>query len=176
MQVKIRKALASDINAVNGIYEHIHNEQEKGIINIGWVRGVYPTRATAESALQRGDLFVEQANGIIVGAAIINQIQLDVYKKVAWQCELPNEKIMVLHTLVTEPDSKGSGFGKAFVEYYEQYAAKHGCVGLRIDTNELNTYARGFYKRLNYSEVGIFSCTFNGISDAKLVMLEKTLD
>lgn len=176
MQVTIRKASASDINAVSKIYEHIHNEQEKGTINTGWLRGVYPTRATAESALLRDDLFVEEVNGKTVGTAIINKIQPEVYKKAAWQYELPNEEIMILHTLAIEPNAKGNGFGKAFVEYYEQYAANYGCSCLRMDTNELNTYARSFYKKLNYSEVGVFSCLFNGIPDVKLVMLEKTLD
>ena len=176
MRINIRKASNLDINAINEIYERIHNEQESGTVTTGWVRGVYPTKKTAETALLRNDLFVEEANGNIVGTAIINQLQADVYKKTTWQYDLPDNKIMVLHTLVIDPKAKGKGYGKAFVEYYEQYAKEQGCNCLRLDTNELNTTARNFYKKLNYNEIDILPCLFNGIPNVKLVMLEKKLN
>ena len=71
--IMIRKATAFDIPAVAGIYDAIHTEEEQGRTVIGWIRGVYPTRKTAETALENGDLFVEEDEGRIVGAAIINQ-------------------------------------------------------------------------------------------------------
>ena len=43
---------------------------------IGWIRGVYPTRKTAEAALERGDLFVMADSGNVVAAAVINQTQV----------------------------------------------------------------------------------------------------
>ena len=56
--VNIRLATAADIPAVAAIYECIHDMEETGRAQIGWVRGVYPTAATAEAALIAGDLFV----------------------------------------------------------------------------------------------------------------------
>jgi N-acetylglutamate synthase-like GNAT family acetyltransferase len=175
MQIKIRKASIADIDAINEIYEHIHTEKEQGKVNTGWIRGVYPTRTTAETALSRNDLFVEEMDGKVVGTAIINQNQVDIYKEAPWKYDVPNDQVMVLHTLVIAPYVKGHGLGKAFVAYYEQYALEHRCKHLRIDTNELNTNARSFYKKLNYNEVAILPCSFNGIPDVKLVMLEKKM-
>ena len=168
MEIKIRKALSSDLESINHIYNHIHTEEENGAVSIGWIRDVYPTKETAKDALLRNDLFVEEADGEIVGTAIINQIQVDIYKDAAWQYEFPNEKIMVLHTLVIDPYVKGHGFRKKFVEYYEQYARENGCCSLRMDTN-----ARKFYKKLGYHEIGVLPCQFNGIPDVQLVLLEK---
>lgn len=175
MQVNIRKALAADIDAINEIYEHIHTEKEQGQVNTGWIRGVYPTRATAEAALSRNDLFVEEMDGKIVGTAILNQVQVDIYKEAPWQYDVPDEQVMVLHTLVIDPYVKGRGLGTAFVAYYEQYALEHGCFYLRMDTNELNVNARSLYKKLNYNEIAVLPCAFNGIPDVKLVLLEKKL-
>lgn len=175
MQITIRRAVKGDIGRIDDIYGNIHTEQENGNIYTGWIRGIYPVRATAEAALSRNDLFVEEADGNIVGTAVINQIQVDVYEKASWQYDLPDEAVMVLHTLVIDPYRKGCGFGSRFVEYYENYAVKHGCRGLRMDTNELNTNARSFYKKLGYREAGIIPCTFNGIPGVGLVMLEKKL-
>ena len=50
----VRKATASDLEAVEGIYNELHQAEEDGQITVGWVRGVYPTRAMAEAALERG--------------------------------------------------------------------------------------------------------------------------
>ena len=54
----IRPATPGDIAAVADIYDAIHTTEEQGLSTIGWIRGVYPTRQTAEASLARGDLFV----------------------------------------------------------------------------------------------------------------------
>jgi len=81
--MQFRKATSADIPSIAEIYEEIHTEEDAGRVTIGWERGVYPTKATAEAALNRGDLFVTLADDEIVGAAIINQQQVDVYEGAA---------------------------------------------------------------------------------------------
>lgn len=175
MGIIIRKAAENDVEAVSRIYENILTEEEQGRACIGWVRGVYPTRQTAAAALARGDLFVEEAEGRVVGAAIINRVQVDVYAGAAWRHPAKDEEVMVLHTLVIDPAAKGQGCGQAFVKFYEDYAHRSGSPCLRMDTNAKNENARRFYKKLGYSEVGIVPCIFNGIDGVNLVLLEKKL-
>ncbi len=59
--MNIRKAAEADIGAVTEIYDHIHDEEESG--SIGWQRGAYPVRATAETAVSLGELFVLEYAG-----------------------------------------------------------------------------------------------------------------
>ena len=54
MEITIRKADAADLDAVVRVYEHVHDAEEAGPAQVGWVRGVYPVRSTAEAALERG--------------------------------------------------------------------------------------------------------------------------
>lgn len=171
----IRKATSSDIEAVTEIYNNIHEKELKKELCVGWIPDVYPTRATAENALQRGDLFVYEENGKVIAAAIINREQVDVYRKGNWAFKAQDSEVMVLHTLVVEPSAGKKGVGKKFVEFYESYAASTGCKVLRMDTNEKNTVARRFYSKLGYREAGIVPCEFNGIPDVHLVLLEKAL-
>lgn len=171
----IRKAVDSDIDAVAAIYDEIHQWQEDGAITVGWIRGVYPTRATAEDALRRNDLFVMEKDGVILGSAIINQLQVDVYAKAKWRHAVDAEKVWVLHTLTISPRAGGQGLGKQFVDFYESYALDHRCCELRMDTNERNHVARKMYEKLNYEEVDIVPTVFNGIPDVNLVLLEKYL-
>ena len=169
----IRRANMQDIDAVEGLYDAIHTAEENGKQTIGWIRGVYPMRATAEDALRRNDLFVLEDAGAICGAGIINKTQVDVYRQGNWKYEAPDDQVCVLHTLVISPDRAGRGYGRTFIAYYEQFAAEHGCTELRIDTNAENTAARSMYKKHGYTEIGIVPTVFNGIPDVQLVLLEK---
>ncbi|MBE6038640.1 MAG: GNAT family N-acetyltransferase [Anaerofustis stercorihominis] len=171
----IRKATVDDINAVTCIYEDIHTLEEEGKSTIGWIRGIYPTKETAEKSVDNDELFVMEVDGIIVASARINKIQDEMYAEGKWEYPAENEKVMVMHTLVVSPSHRSKGYAKAFAAFYEQYARENGCISLRIDTNEKNTTARNLYKTLGYKEIGIVSCEFNGIKGVNLVLLEKPL-
>lgn len=171
----IRKATREDITAVIDIYTEVQLSDEKGLSTVGWKRGIYPTEETAENSLSRGDLFVLEDEGHVIGTAIINQSQADVYASGNWQHEASPDNVMVLHTLAISPSAARKGYGRAFVAFYEDYALSHGCRYLRMDTNEKNTAARAVYKKLGYCEVGIAHCNFNGLPETNLVLLEKYL-
>jgi len=171
----IRKAVRADLDAVARIYDEIHDAEENGQISVGWNRRIYPVKATAEEALARGDLFVLEKDGGIAGAAVINQIQVDVYYGAPWKYAAGEEQVCVLHTLVISPRCAGEGLGKTFVRFYESYAESQGCMELRIDTNEKNDIARAMYHALGYEEVCIVPAVFNGIPGVQLVLLEKWL-
>lgn len=177
MNYTIRKAYAQDIPAVAGIYDRILEKEESGGATIGWIRGVYPTEHTARSALAADDLFVMEQGGVICAAARINHEQVPEYRFAEWLWpDAPKAEIMVLHTLVVDPEAAGHGCGKAFVAFYEQYAKDCGCRYLRMDTNVINANARRFYAKLGFHESGIVGCTFNGIPNVQLVCLEKKLE
>lgn len=170
-----RKAQVKDIDQIEKIYDRIHDEEEAGNATIGWVRGIYPARQTAEESLERDDLFVMEDDGCIVATAIINRIQVPEYRYAGWKHEADESSIMVLHTLIVDPAYWSRGYGKTFVRFYEEYARGNGCFELRMDTNAINSRARKMYSDLGYDEVGIVDCRFNGIDGVKLVCLEKEL-
>ena len=173
--MRIRKATAADIDAVEAIYNKILDEEEAGRACIGWQRGVYPTRRTAEESLALGELYVLEDGGV-KAAARINSEQVPEYALAAWERDAPEEKVLVLHTLVVDPDAKGRGYGTKFVDFYEEMGRTTGRPFLRMDTNQKNRAARTLYHKLGYREAGIVPCEFNGISGVGLVCLEKTLD
>ena len=173
----IRRGTREDIPAVAAIYDRILTEEEQGRASVGWIRGVYPTEATALEALEAGELFVMTEGGNLTAAARINRVQVPEYSLAPWaHPEAPADRIMVLHTLVVDPLCGGKGHGSAFVGFYERYALEQGCPYLRMDTNEKNAAARRLYRRLGYSEAGIVPCAFNGIPGVRLVCLEKKLE
>lgn len=173
--ITIRPATADDIARIEEIYNAIHTAEEAGNVSIGWARGVYPTRATAQAGLEAGDLFVLEDDGTVYAAGRINREQVPVYAQVPWAHDVPPEQVLVLHTLVVDPTAGGHGYGTQFMHFYEQYARTHGCPELRIDTNAKNANARRLHTSLGFREVATAPCTFNGIDGVALVCLEKWL-
>ena len=171
-----RRAAMRDLDRIEEIYNQIHDEEEAGRATIGWIRKIYPTRATAETAIQKGTMYVEEAHGRIVAAAKIDQEQVPEYADAAWTADAPADQILVLHALVVSPTESGKGYATAFVRFYESFAREHNCPYLRMDTNERNAAARALYRKLGYREIGIVSCVFNGIPGVRLVCLEKQLE
>ena len=171
----IRRAVTADLDAVEAIYDQLHTLEEAQKIKTGWIRHVYPTRKTAEAALALGTLYVLEDEGVIRAAAKIDQEQPESYFQASWTLLAEASEVLVLHTLVVDPTLARSGYGKAFVGFYEQEAARRGCTVLRIDTNETNAPARRLYASLGYREVGAVPCEFNGIPNVNLVCLEKAV-
>lgn len=172
----IRKAVYTDLEAVARIYEELHEAEEKGSITVGWNRDIYPVKATAEAALKRDDLFVLEKGGQLLGAGIINQLQVDSYYGAPWEYEAADQEVFVLHTLVISPRAARKGLGRKFAAFFEKYAAQHGVHELRLDTNEKNMAARSMYKKLGYKEIAIVPTVFNGIPNVNLVLLEKQVN
>lgn len=171
----IRKAANTDIPRISAIYDRIHDAEEAGRLTTGWLRGIYPTRATAREALAAGELYVVEDDGSVVAAARINHVQPPAYTQVQWKYTAPPEQIMVLHTLTVDPLLAGRGYGREFIRFYESYALDHGCSVLRIDTNARNAAACAMYARYGYIESGIVPTVFNGIPNVMLVCMEKRL-
>ncbi|MFR2892569.1 GNAT family N-acetyltransferase [Peptoniphilus grossensis] len=120
-------------------------------------------------------MFVMEDVGYIVGSGIINKEQVDVYEKAKWKFAAKDSEVMVLHTLAIDPDKSGMGYGKRFVDFYEDYARENGCKYLRMDTNEINKAARSLYKSLAFDEIDCLSCIFNGLEGVNLILFEKKL-
>ena len=173
--MKFRQAVSTDLTAIEAIYDRVLTRKEAGQEHIGWVRGLYPTRATASQSLQRQDLYVMESEGQILAVATINQIQADVYSTAPWRYMAPDHKVLVLHTLVVDPNSIRNGLGRQFVTFYEDMGRQLGCTCLRLDTNVENSNARAFYNALGYEELCTRPCTFPGITGLTWILMEKKL-
>lgn len=170
-----RLADENDLDRIEEIYDALHSAENQGKTTSGWVKGVYPTRKTAESAISKKEMFVLLEDEKIIACARINQEQDKEYANAHWEFDAKDSEVMVFHTLVVDPKYKGMGYGKKFFAFYESFALENGCHFLRIDTNVNNIGARQMYASLGYKEVGIIDVNFNGIPDIHLVCMEKRI-
>ena len=112
----IRKATAADIDRCAEIYEaHLTNEAN-GKNWSNWRLGLYPVRATAENALAHDWLWVGEDEKGIFGCVILNQNQAEEYKKMDWHWEAADDEVLVIHTLVIDPNRRGEGKASEFLK------------------------------------------------------------
>ncbi len=169
----IRPATEADLPGISRIYDAIHDLEAAGRITTGWLRGIYPTLATAHAALEEGDLYVMEADGRVAASARINTCQVPEYDQASWQIPAKKDTALVLHTLTVDPALSRQGLARRFIAFYEEEARRRGLRALRMDTNARNLVARRLYASLGYREAGIVPCVFNGIPGVQLVCLEK---
>ena len=80
----IRLANPSDLDAIAEIYEEIlAAEDARPASYTNWQRGKYPTRDTAEAALEAGTLWVGEEDGAVYGCVNLNGEQLPEYDAIS---------------------------------------------------------------------------------------------
>lgn len=171
--MEIRLAKNEDISEIERIYDEILELEKEGKYSTGWIKNVYPTKNTILQGLAAKDLYVLENHLEIVASARINNKQMEEYKQGNWTKVLPDNQVLVLHTLTVRPKESGHGYAGFFIEFYNCLAKERNCRSLRIDTNVRNRKARDMYNKLGFEEVGIVPCEFNGIAGVNLVLLER---
>ena len=106
----IRLANPSDLDAIAEIYEEIlAAEDARPASYTNWQRGKYPTRDTAEAALEAGTLWVGEEDGAVYGCVNLNGEQLPEYDAIPWSVPAQPSEVGVIHTLVIRPSWSGRG-------------------------------------------------------------------
>ena len=126
--MKIRLATREDIAAVSAIYEAIHTVEENREKTIGWIRGAYPTEKTAQDAWEKGELFVMELDGRIIGQNMFMRavIEADDGRQIP---------IMTMGPICIANDLQRQGYGKLLLDYSLEKAKELGCGALCFEGN-----------------------------------------
>jgi len=172
----IRLAAAADLNGIEKIYDAILTQEETGSVYTNWQRGKYPTRATAQQALEAGTLYVgTNEDGFLWGVMNLNDIQLPEYDDIPWHIAAERNKVGVIHTLCIHPSFAGRGYARKMVAFSEEEFRRQGKTVLRLDTWEGNLPANTMYPKLGYRFAGATEFFFQGFIHEILNCYEKAL-
>ncbi len=171
----IEKAKESDLEKVAQTYEILIRHEMKNGSYTNWVLGLYPTVETAKKAFLADSLYVLRHEDRVVGSMIVNKLQLDDYRKIEWEYEADDDKVIVVHTLCIIPECAGMGFGRKMIEYASSLGISDGCTVMRLDTYAGNYPAQKFYERLGFRISGVLPVIFMGVIPEDLMFLEKKL-
>ena len=111
----IRKATAADIDAIEASYNELFEHERRNGSLTQWIQGLYPTRATAEGGVERGEMYVYYIGDKLAASMILNSHQPAEYYDIPWVYDASDEEVMVIHTLCVPPSMSGRGLGTLMV-------------------------------------------------------------
>ena len=151
-------ASAGEMELVGKLYDSVNDYFEKHINYCypNWQKGKYPVLADAQRAFEDQTLYVLKAAEGILGSVIIDSFQHPEYKKIPWTLQAPDEDIMVIHTLVVDPDYRGQGLGEKLVRFGIDCCKKSGARAVRLDTHYKNIPARRLYEKCGFTSLGCY--------------------
>ena len=120
-----------------------------------WIKGVYPTRADLDRAIEEERLLVAlDEAGAVMGAVIRTKQQGEGYEKAAWQIPAEPEQVTVIHLLAADPLRHRQGIGTGLLERVRDLARAEGDRVIRLDVLPWNAPARGLYERFGFRFCG----------------------
>lgn len=146
----IRQAVLDDLDEIeDGYNEHFEKERRCGAVTV-FKKGVYPTRGDAERAICAGTLYVWEEDGRIAGSVIADTVQPPEYAGIAWEQDLLDGEVMVIHLLLVRPGMAGQGIASSLIEYAQALARGNACRAMRLDTGSQNRPAVSLYRKMGF--------------------------
>lgn len=163
---EIIPAAAGDVAAVAQLYDVVNDyfAAHGNACYPNWQKGKYPVLADAQRALAAQTLYILLADGTIAGSVIIDHTQHPEYRKMPWTLQVPEEDVMVLHTLVVHPQYRGRGLGERLVRFGLRLCRDAGAKALRLDTHYQNLPARRLYEKCGFHSLGCQKAFVDGIT------------
>jgi GNAT superfamily N-acetyltransferase len=105
------------------------------------VDGEGPLRWTRRFDVSNWTLFTASVAGSRVGGATV------AFNTPGWTMLEGRRDLSVLWDIRVAPDARGKGIGSALFERVEAWSQAHGCRQLKVETQNINVRACGFYAR-----------------------------
>lgn len=94
----------------------------------------------------------------------INHCQHPEYRKISWTIQVPDERVMTIHTLVVNPDYRGCGFGEKLVRFGINFSKAFGAETIRLDTHYKNIPARRLCEKCGFKSLGCHKASVDGVT------------
>ncbi len=146
----IERAGRADLAAVAALYDAVNDHLAATVNYPGWKKGVYPNEETARQALEQNCLFTAWQEKKLAGTAILNHVADTGYGKVDWKVTLPENQVLMVHTLAVHPGCRGQGVASRLLEFALEYARQAGARAVRLDVSQANLPAIGLYERFGF--------------------------
>lgn len=153
MPLEITQGQPGDADALEALYDAVHDHLARGTNWPGWEKGIYPTRRDAERGLEENSLFIARDAAGIAGSIILSHRPEPAFEKVKWLVDCDYSKVFVIRTFVVHPRCLRHGVGRALLAFAQQQAQATGMRSLRLDVFRKNTPAIHMYEQCGYTYI-----------------------
>lgn len=148
----IRKANRQDLKVIMKIIKETIVEMHS-YNNYQWDEN-YPKEKDFAKDIEKGDLYVIEKEGELLGFACINKEEPDEYKELNWSLD---EEALVVHRMAVSGNRRQRGIGTELINFAHELALRNNVRYLKTDTYSLNTKMNGFFKKSGYKLIGEMS-------------------
>lgn len=148
----MRKAVMDDTKEIMQIIKKTIAEM-RTYNNTQWDEN-YPQEKDFMDDIQRGDLYVAEREGKLVGFICINKVEPVEYNGLDWAS---NEDCMVVHRMAVSPDHRRGGIGTELIKFADELALANNIRYLKTDTYSINIKMNALFKKCGYDLVGKMS-------------------
>lgn len=143
--MNIRRARWEEKRPIRDFYNHLIIKNAGTIHDIGWKVDQYPSEELLRQALERGELYVGENNGVLVCVMILNSRGGMEYDTVHWKISCGRDDFLVIHALGVAPEEFGKGYARQMVRFAVDTARQRQKKAIRLDVIEGNESAARLY-------------------------------
>ncbi len=146
----IRKAESIQFQAVRQFYFDVIDSVGDASDSVGWKKDIYPAPDFLNDSIQRGELFIAEEDGMIVGAMVLNHQFNDSYNAYSWPTKAEKTEVTVIHALAIRSSHRRRGYAKQLVQYAIDYARARMQKVIRLDVLKGNVNAEKLYTSMGF--------------------------
>lgn len=146
----IRQGVREDLPAVAELYDGVIDSFQVQTGTMAWKKGLYPTEADFQRAVQTGSLYLGELEGELAAGMIVTQGTDKSYGDAPWRVEAEDRETAVIHTLGVSPGFAGRGLALQMIQGAAALAKEKGWKALRLDVLEQNAPAQRLYERAGF--------------------------
>ena len=161
-----RQAVQEDMDGVLALYDQVIERFQAQTGTMAWRKGVYPTRANFQQAIQAGALYLGELEGALAAGMIITQGTDKSYETPPWRVDAADEETAVIHTLGVSPNAGKRGEGAVAL------AREKGWKALRLDVLEGNDPAVRLYERAGFVYIETKQIWYESTGTANFLLYE----
>lgn len=148
----IRKAAKGDLAEIMEIIRETVGEM-RTYGNTQWDEN-YPQEKDFAGDISRGDLYVDERDGVVAGFICVNQVEPVEYEDLDWSSK---EQAMVVHRMAVNPKFRRKGIASGMMEYADDLARSSGIDYMKTDTYSVNPNMNALFIKCGYKFVGEMS-------------------
>ena len=112
----------------------------------------YPNKEAFELDIERGELYVLEEDGRIIGTIVLSTLMDEEYVPIEWLT--PSNNNIYIHRVSVHPDLQGKGYAQELMAFAENYARENKFASVRLDTFSQNKRNQKFYETRGFERLG----------------------
>ena len=148
--MKIRRSEKEDVKRVGEFYDAVVKILDEGVNYPLWKYKVYPSEESVRAKTEKGEQYLCEIDGKIVGAFVLNEELQNEYRTEA----IKDAPYMVLHTLAIDPALRNRGLASEIVAFCVETARRESRKAIFAEVIPTNHPAKKLFEKCGFLSLG----------------------